>query len=273
LTAVLADPSMLALLQRSGSVVVRDVVRDALAEAWAAELIAVRDSRTPPYATFHHDAQVAARADCSVLSAMGQLLRALTGASESFVRIDAVTPSPARSGWSGKALWDVGAASGATPLHAHLALARTELSLPTSSAAATYALLRPHFTAKASRISFYAGADYLAPANWTLREGAADHSAELNHVRPATAALAPGDVLVSHAGLPLAAADTAGLVLPVHPLPATDANRAFVALQRAAFEAGLPPPHVDAELVRLEPAGSVQCIESYAGRRAMGYEA
>jgi hypothetical protein len=265
---------MHSVLQRAGSVVVRDVVRDALASAWAAELLAARAQRS--HATFHHEAQVAARADASVLSATSQVAAALTGSRDNYVRIDAASPAPAPSTWTGKSLWEVSESAGASPLRAHLALAPTALGVPTASAAATYALLRPHFAARASRISFYSSADYLAEGNWVLRERGADYDAAHVHVRPARVNLAPGDVLVSHAGLNLAsdAGAEAGLVLPVHPLPATKANKAFVARQRAAFEAGLPPPHVAVDgLVALEPAGDAAAIDTYVGRRAMGYDA
>ncbi len=85
--------------------------------------------------------------------------------------------------------------------------------------------------------------------------------------------LAPGDVLVTHAGLRVQAADASGLLLPVHPLPATEGNRAYVALQRASFEAGLPPPHIPADgtPIALEEGGDVTMIESWGGRRALGY--
>lgn len=93
------------------------------------------------------------------------------------------------------------------------------------------------------------------------------------HIRPAAVSLAPGDVLITHAGLNVAAADTAGLVLPVHPLPATEGNAQFVKLQRASFEAGVPPPHAETadSPIALEEAGDASMIASWGGRRAMGY--
>lgn len=213
-----------------------------------------------------------------MLSATGQLLRALVPTAPqgpAYVRVDAASSAPSNSSWVSSSLWEVDeTASASTPINAHLALARTDLAVPTTSAAVIYALLRPHFTAKASRISFYSGGDYLARQNWAMRENGADYDAEHVHVQPSTVSLAPGDVLVSHAGLRLAATDASGLVLPVHPLPATSGNRAFVTLQRAAFEAGLPPPHINASgLIALESAGDASLIETYSGRRAMGYDA
>ncbi|CAK9785206.1 hypothetical protein CC85DRAFT_311569 [Cutaneotrichosporon oleaginosum] len=263
-------------LQRSGSLVIRDVLRDPVAEAWASELteVLVARSHSPTYYT---DAQIAARADPSVLSATGQALKAFvpTSSPESaFVRIDAAAVAPAPPTWLGTELWGVDdTASPATPVHAHLALARTEIKVPTSASAATYALLRPFFAPKKSRISFYTPTGYTEAANWALRGGKPELDAELVHVRPATVSLAPGDVLVTHAGLRLQAADAAGLLLPVHPLPATEGNRAYVALQRASFEAGLPPPHVPADgtPIALEEGGDVTMIESWGGRRALGY--
>lgn len=274
----LADAANAKALQRGGSIVIRDVLRDPVAEAWASETTEalVARSHSPTYYT---GAQIAARADPSVLSATTQALKAFVPTSTpegAFVRIDAATVAPQQSTWLGKDLWAVDeAASPATPVHAHLALARTEVKVPTSAAAATYALLRPFFAPKKSRISFYLPTGYTEASNWALRAPGAkpELDADLVHVRPATVSLAPGDVLVTHAGLRVQAADASGLLLPVHPLPATEGNRAYVALQRASFEAGLPPPHIPADgtPIALEEGGDVTMIESWGGRRALGY--
>lgn len=253
-------------------------MRDCVAESWAGELTEALVARSHQ-ATFHHPAQVSARADPCVLSATGQVLKALlpTASPEgAFIRVDAASVAPDVSTWYGKDLWAIDeSASPSTPVHAHLALARTEVKVPTSAAAATYALLRPFFAPKKSRISFYLPTGYTEASNWAMRAPGSkpDTDADLVHVRPATVSLAPGDILVTHAGLRVQAADASGLVLPVHPLPATEGNRAYVALQRASFEAGLPPPHVasDGSPVALEEGGDVSMIESWGGRRAMGY--
>lgn len=160
------------------------------------------------------------------------------------------------------------------PLHAHLAFNATELAAPTSAHAALYTLLRPYFKAKASRISFYHGEDYLAKDNWVFNAQQPDTSAEPVHLKPAHVKLNPGDILVSHAGLGLRAANDNGLLLPIHPLPAGEGNKAFVTLQRTAFEAGLPPPHaiLEGETCLVEEPGSSAEIDSVSGRRAMGYE-
>lgn len=217
---------------------------------------------------------MAARANTSVLSATSQVLRSLvpTATEAPFIQVDAASSAPSASTWAAESLWETAeTASGpSTPVHAHLALGRTDLRVPTSAAAATYALLRPYFAPIRSRISFYSTAGYLEPANWRFRDSAAV-DAELTHVRPTEVSLAPGDVLVTHAGLRVAPADEAGLVLPVHPLPATPGNKAFVAAQRAAFEAGLPPPHATSSVVALEEGGDATWIDSVSGRRAMGY--
>lgn len=261
---------------RAGGVIVRDVVRDSTAEFWAKELNESRRGRDQ-LPTYHHPAQVAARSDPSVLSATATVLRNILpdiGSPEgAFVRVDAATSTPAAPTWAAKDLWAVEDSSApSTPLHAHLALSRTELQVPTTSAAATYALLRPFFTPKASRISFYSPEGYLSAENWTLvRPGQqAPADAELVHLRPASVSLAPGDVLVTHAGLNLSGN---GHILPCHPLPITEGNKAYIALQRASFEAGLPPPHVcsNGSPVALEEAGDANMIESWGGRRAMGY--
>lgn len=75
---------------------------------------------------------------------------------------------------------------------------------------------------------------------------------------------------MSHAGLEVTGK---GFILPCHPLPVTEGNKSYIALQRASFEAGLPPPHVqsDGSPVALEEAGDASLIESWGGRRAMGY--
>ncbi|KAL1405870.1 hypothetical protein Q8F55_007549 [Vanrija albida] len=268
LGSVLADPALRDTVSRTGALVIRDVVRDQLAEAWASELA----SATQP--AYHHPALVAARANTSVLSATSQALRSLVPSATDapFIQVDAASSAPSASTWASESLWDVAeTASGpSTPVHAHLALGRTDLRVPTSAAAATYALLRPYFAPVRSRISFYSTAGYLEPANWRLRDTPAT-DAELTHVRPAEVSLAPGDVLVTHAGARVAPVDGAGLVLPVHPLPVTPGNKAFIAAQRAAFEAGLPPPHTSATVVALEEGGDATWIDSVSGRRAMGY--
>jgi hypothetical protein len=75
-----------------------------------------------------------------------------------------------------------------------------------------------------------------------------------------------------HRSLPAAAPDLLGLFLPITPLPRTEANIAYVAEQREAWERGLPPPHVRLDgLVALENPGSVEQIGSSGGKRAMGY--
>ncbi|TXT08821.1 hypothetical protein VHUM_02949 [Vanrija humicola] len=274
LGSVLADPAVRDTVARTGGIVIRDVVRDQLAEAWASELASATQLLTHAPAAYHHPALVAARANTSVLSATSQSLRSLvpTATEAPFIQVDAVSSAPSESTWAAESLWETAetATGPSTPVHAHLALGRTDLHVPTSAAAATYALLRPYFAPIRSRISFYSTAGYLEPANWRLRDTAAV-DAELTHVRPTEVSLAPGDVLVTHAGLRVAPADGAGLVLPVHPLPATPGNKAFVAAQRAAFEAGLPPPHVNESVVALEEGGDATWIDSVSGRRAMGY--
>ncbi|GMK59669.1 hypothetical protein CspeluHIS016_0802750 [Cutaneotrichosporon spelunceum] len=274
----LADPASAKALQVGGSVVIRDVLRDPVAEAWASELTETLVSRANS-PTYYTSAQIAARADPSVLSATGQTLKAFLPTSTpegAFIRIDAATVAPDQPTWASKDLWALDeSASPATPVHAHLALARTDVKVPTSCAAATYALLRPFFSPKKSRISFYLPTGYTDESNWVMRAPGAkpDLEADLVHVQPTTVSLAPGDVLVTHAGLRLQAADASGLLLPVHPLPATEGNRAYVALQRASFEAGLPPPHIpaDGSPIALEDGGNVTMIESWGGRRALGY--
>ncbi|BEI79632.1 hypothetical protein CcaverHIS002_0101610 [Cutaneotrichosporon cavernicola] len=274
----IADANNAKALKVGGSIVIRDVLRDPVAEAWASELTEALVSRAHS-PTYYTDAQIAARADPSVLSATGQALKAFIPASTpegAFVRIDAATVAPEQPTWVGKDIWAIEeTASPSTPVHAYLALARTEVKVPTSSAAATYALLRPFFAPKKSRISFYLPTGYTDASNWAMRAPGTkpELDADLVHVRPATISLAPGDVLATHAGQPLQAADASGLLLPVHPLPATEGNRAYVALQRASFEAGLPPPHVPADgtPIALEDGGNVTMIESWGGRRALGY--
>lgn len=256
-------------IKASGSVVIRDVLQDAVAEGWATEYAA-----QGVHPTFYHSSLIAARSDPSVLSATGAVLEKVLGATPAYIRVDTVSHHPSEAQWTGDKVWAEQPAEGTyMPLHAHLAFNTTDLAAPTSAHAALYTLLRPYFTPKASRISFYHGEDYLAKENWTF-SGKADTSAEPVHLKPAHVKLNPGDILVSHAGLGLRAANANGLLLPIHPLPAGEGNKAFVTLQRTAFEAGLPPPHaiLDGEACPVEEPGSQGEIDSVAGRRAMGYE-
>lgn len=256
-------------IKASGSVVIRDVIQDAVAEAWAAEYAA-----QGVHPTYYHSSLIAARAEPSILSATGVALQKVLGVEPAYTRVDALSHTPSETQWTGDKVWAAQPAEGTyMPLHAHVAFAPTDLGVPTSSHAALYSLLRPYFCPKASRISFYHPEDYLQKSNWTFT-GKADASADPVHLKPAHVKLNPGDVLISHAGLPLQAIDAAGLLLPIHPLPACEGNKAFVTLQRTAFEAGLPPPHAirEGEACCVEEPGSSAEIDSVSGRRAMGYE-
>ena len=154
--------------------------------------------------------------------------------------------------------------------------------------AAIYTSLRPLFTPSRSKLSFYDTTSYLDPANWTLVDPNSiptyppSSTPSFPHLTGASVSLPKlnaGDIIFRHASVPLTKAAAGGqgnkaegLFLPITPLPRTEANIAYVAEQREAWERGLPPPHVRLDgLVALENPGSVEQIGSSGGKRAMGY--
>ena len=157
---------------------------------------------------------------------------------------------------------------------------------------AAYTSLHPFFRPRRSRISFYHSSAYLDPENWELVDSADDigvpveptASASLSALLPHLSEsgiplpqLEPGDLIYRHISLPVfpssatAEVDTQ-IFLPVSPLP-RHANEAYVALQREAFESGMPPQGLrGVDPVLLEMEGSRRDIKSGGGRRAMGYD-
>jgi hypothetical protein len=171
----------------------------------------------------------------------------------------------------------------ATSILSHLALTTAHPGrLAPSVDAAIYASLRTLFAPVRSRISFYDESSYLDPANWellttdTLPTLVSDpvtypHLADASVDIPR---LNAGDMVFRHASIPVAPVSVGveGVFAPVSPLPRTRANEAYVAKQREAFEHGLPPSHAaNGGMAQLEVAGSADMIESYGGKRAMGY--
>lgn len=253
-------------------------------------------------AVYWSDAQLAARSNPSVLSANKQVSAALTGeegepyvdASVVRVGVAEVCPPPRTFDLS------TGASSWSTsPVLAHLALTATRATLPATNHAGTYALLRPLFRPVRSRLSFYHPSGYLDPANWAMLAPAelpvpapiaptADPAAGtaslesrggakwLPHLEGTWTStdLAPGDVLYRQAAIPAQnplLSGEEGLTLPVSPLPSASSAE-YVQAQRAAFEAGLPPPQARREgSVAVEEGRSAQDIVTGGGRRALGF--
>lgn len=257
---------------------------------------------TDPAAVYWSDAQLAARSNPSVLSANKQISAALLGEQgEPYIEASAVRVGVAEVAPPPR-IFDLstGASSWSTsPVLAHLSLTATRATLPASDHAATYALLRPLFRPVRSRLSFYHPSGYLDPANWAMLAAAelavpapvspvpvpAAGSASLEsrggakwlpHLEGTWTStdLAPGDMLYRQVAVPAQnplLSGEEGLTLPVSPLPSASSED-LVRAQRAAFEAGLPPPQAQREgSVAVEDGRSAQDIATGGGRRAMGF--
>lgn len=184
------------------------------------------------------------------------------------------------------------------PLSALLSLSPANASpfsiLPNLPHTAIYSLLRPHFTARRSKISFVDAAGYLAAANWELRvDGSVEEEVAWSHFDISSAivdvkGLNPGDVVYTHQGkcafllrsrLMLTSVDTLTLPststtptlgLPVTPLPSCAINEAYTNhAQLQAFQYGTAPPS-GAATSQVEQVADVAWFASDAGRRAMG---
>ncbi|RSH89080.1 hypothetical protein EHS25_002746 [Saitozyma podzolica] len=169
----------------SGSVIVRDVVLDAEASKWAAEIVRATNEREGN-PVFWHPSLLAARAHPSVLSSNKQLLSALAantgvgvnvnvdGTADPFVLAEAVQEgfeSDEPRGIDLENNWVPVSPSSSTPntpLLAHLALTPSLSYLLPTSHSAIYAALRPLFRPVRSRLSFYHPSAYLDPTNWVL---------------------------------------------------------------------------------------------------------
>ncbi|WVQ77869.1 hypothetical protein IAR50_007569 [Cryptococcus sp. DSM 104548] len=286
LASHLASESIVDAIRHTGAVVVRDVVPDAEAVAWAKQALqAIND--VDGRSIYWHPALLSARANPSIISATAQVARSLLPTEEIYLQADTIREgiAPLRTTPSSTSNpWDAPRA-----LLAHLALTptlpgsvitgATETRLPPTVHAATYALLRPLFRAAKSKISFYNSADYFAPSNWLLSPAStstpspAPDYPHLAGTEVSLPQLAPGDLILHHTALPLSTQPAGQVFLPVHPVEKRG-NEQWVIKQREAFESGLPPPGVGegGEGLYVREARGEQCdIPSKAGREVMGY--
>ncbi|KAI9639109.1 uncharacterized protein MKK02DRAFT_39387 [Dioszegia hungarica] len=283
LSEYLANPTAAQAIKSTGSVVVRDVIPDGLALAWARD-ISEAMSRRGGDAVYWHPALLAARSNPSLLNTSSAILSALSGTEgdEAYILAESVREGLGNAGagrWSTGDVRDVWAvrdetAAVSTPLLSHLALT-PPTSSPTSIYStihtAAYALLRPFFCPVRSRISFYSSAEYLSASNWRLAEvteitsstavsgagteqitevGEGGDRPHLLDLPVTPISLNPGDVILRNSLLPSPiststsspeSAENGQAFLPLTLLPRTTNNTAHIALQRRAYEAGLPP--------------------------------
>lgn len=278
-------------LRKIGMVVVRDVIADKEAQAVGEEIRQYTQDIRAGHPSYWHELLLALRANPSVLSANAQVTLALTGKEAKYIRADTlscISGAKGSGGGGGGVLNMVKPWSTPNAVSAHFTLSPsrsgTYQTVP-SIHAARYAALRPLFSARQSLISFYDKQGYLDASNWTLSSSSSssgssegEGAADLPHLSGANVglpALRPGDLVYSHALLPIRSTKPATGIgatdfVPLHPLAASSSQE--VTAQKEAFEAGLPPPHVLVDgTVALEEGGHRDILRSNGGRTAMGY--
>lgn len=279
--------SSLKAIRAAGVLVLRDVVPDSEAIQHAKDILLALEQRDDQ-PLYWHQSLVTARSSPSLLSATSQIIRAVSDVAEDniYIRADTVqegikSNSTLLTDFSHHSkLWTIDESSApATSIQAHLTLSPTLSSasqyVVPSALSAIYASLRPLFHPAHSKISFYSPADYLSTSNWSLIDPAHIPASPTEVSVPhldgvALPQLNPGDLVVRHSATPVEG-ESDQLFLPVSPLVNTAKNAQFVKDQRAAFEAGLPPPHVQGGVAALEDEGAESMIATSGGKRAMGY--